>query len=162
MKKKVLFVCLGNICRSPSAEAVFRSLLEKKQLTDKFIVDSAGTSDWHAGEPADVRMQKHASKRGYTLTSVSRPVIPERDFKKFDYIVAMDRENLDDLKEMAPRSKYLKKLFLMTDFNRKFDYDGVPDPYYGGDEGFELVLDLLEEATEGLLEHIQNKPGRFW
>lgn len=154
MKKKVLFVCLGNICRSPSAEAVFKSLIENRNVAEDFVVDSAGTSAWHAGEPADRRMQKHAWKRGYNLTSVSRPVIPEKDFEAFDYIVAMDRENLEELKRMAPHPRYLKKLHLITDFNRRFHYDGVPDPYYGDDESFELVLDLLEDASEGLLNHI--------
>lgn len=151
MKKKVLFVCLGNICRSPSAEAVFRALVEKEGLSEDFEIDSAGTSGWHEGEPADQRMQKHAGRRGYRLTSLSRPVKPETDFKEFDYIVAMDIENLEELRQMAPDMRHVKKLHLMTDFSRHLYYDGIPDPYYGGDEGFELVLDLLEDAGEGLL-----------
>jgi len=155
MKKKVLFVCLGNICRSPSAEAVFTSLVEKAGFSGDFEIDSAGTSGWHVGEPADKRMQSHARKRGYHLTSVSRPVKPEMDFEKFDYIVAMDRENLRELKRMAPRAKHLKKLYLITNFMKHFQYDGIPDPYYGGYEGFELVLDLLEDAGKGLLDAIQ-------
>ncbi len=152
---KVLFVCLGNICRSPSAEAVFRSLVKKKGLSEVFEIDSAGTSGWHEGEPADQRMQKHALKRGYDLTSLSRPVKPETDFEEFDYIVAMDIENLEELRRMAPDTRHWKKLHLMTDFSRHLYHDGIPDPYYGGDEGFELVLDLLEDTGEGLLTYIQ-------
>jgi len=155
MKKKVLFVCLGNICRSPGAEAVFRSLVEKEGLSGDFEIDSAGTSGWHEGEPADRRMQYHAEKRGYNLTSLSRPVRPKTDFEGFDYIVAMDRENLEELKRMTPRTGHLTKLFLITDFARKYSYDGIPDPYYGGEKGFELVLDLLEDAGNGLLTYIR-------
>ncbi len=155
VKKKVLFVCLGNICRSPSAEAVFRALTEKKDVAGDFEIDSAGTSGWHEGEPADRRMQHHALKRGYNLTSLSRPVKPESDFETFDYIVAMDRENLNELKQMTPHAGHLKKLFLITDFARKHSYEGIPDPYYGGENGFELVLDLLEDAGIGLLTYIQ-------
>lgn len=155
MKKKVLFVCLGNICRSPSAESVFRSLVEKRGLSGTFEIDSAGTSGWHVGEPADERMQKHARKRGYFLNSLSRPVKAESDFEQFDYIVAMDHENLNALRQIAPQPYHLKKLYLMTDFSRHLYSDGVPDPYYGGDKGFELVLDLLEDAGEGLLNYIQ-------
>lgn len=156
MKKKVLFVCLGNICRSPSAEAVFNHLIQAKNVANEYEVDSAGTSGWHQGEPADSRMKSHAKKRGIELTSVSRPVNPETDFDEFDYIVAMDWNNLNDLKEMAPKKEHLKKIFLMTDFASGNHTDGVPDPYYGGFEGFELVLDLLEDATEGFLAYTQN------
>ncbi len=155
MKKKVLFVCLGNICRSPGAEAVFRALTENKGIAGDFEIDSAGTSGWHEGEPADRRMQYHAEKRGYNLTSLSRPVKQETDFDKFDYIIAMDRENLEELKRMMPHPGYLKKLFLITDFARKYSHDGIPDPYYGGENGFELVLDLLEDTSTGLLSYIQ-------
>lgn len=155
MKKRVLFVCLGNICRSPSAEAVFNHLIKEKDLVSEYEVDSAGTSDWHKGEPADPRMKTHARKRGIRLTSISRPVVPEKDFDYFDYIVAMDRDNLKDLMEMAPRKEHRKKIFLMTDFSSNNHYDGVPDPYYSGAEGFELVLDLLEDATQGFLSYTQ-------
>lgn len=151
MKKKVLFVCLGNICRSPSAEAVFNHLIQENNIADEYEVDSAGTSAWHEGEPADSRMKRHAKKRGIQLTSISRPVIPETDFDKFDYIIAMDNDNLKDLKEMAPGKEHWKKLFLITAFSSDNHYDGVPDPYYSGPEGFELVLDLLEDATRGFL-----------
>ncbi len=155
-KKKILFVCLGNICRSPSAEAVFRGMVEEKGESHHFVIDSAGTSDWHRGEPADKRMQKHAVKRGYNLTSLSRPFETE-DFDKFDMIIAMDHENMEELKKRAVRKSDLDKLYMMTDFSRKFKYDYVPDPYFGGDEGFELVLDLLEDAGEGLLEFVNGK-----
>jgi len=151
-KKKILFVCLGNICRSPSAEAVFTGIVKKKGESNDFEIDSAGTSGWHAGEPADRRMQSHAIRRGYNLTSISRKFDPHADFDRFDMIVGMDDSNMEDLKRMARNAHDLKKLYKMTDFSRNFGYDEVPDPYYGGSDGFELVLDLLEDACEGLLE----------
>jgi protein-tyrosine phosphatase len=151
-KKKILFVCLGNICRSPSAEAVFTGLVEKKGLTAKFEIDSAGTGGWHAGQPADKRMQKHAVKRGFNLTSIARKFRPDYDFDHFDLIIAMDDENVGALKNLARNSRDLKKIHKMTDFSKVWKYTEVPDPYYGGDEGFELVLDLLEDACEGLLD----------
>ncbi|MCB2201241.1 low molecular weight phosphotyrosine protein phosphatase [bacterium] len=155
MKIKILFVCLGNICRSPSAEAIFRGYVEKKGLTKEFEIDSAGTSAYHQGEPADARMRRHASKRGYQLTSLSRKFDPAADFDHFDIIIAMDRDNMHDLKQMARNKKDEEKLMLMTDFSSAFDYNYVPDPYYGGDKGFELVIDLLEDASSGLFNHLK-------
>lgn len=156
-KTKVLFVCLGNICRSPSAEAIFRGYVEKLKFGDAFEIDSAGTSGYHQGEPADMRMRKHASKRGYQLTSLSRKFDPSTDFDHFDIIIAMDRDNLHGLLQMARSEEDEKKLFLMTDFSSVFDYDYVPDPYYGGDQGFELVIDLLEDASSGLFKHLKQQ-----
>jgi len=155
MKKKILFVCLGNICRSPSAEAVFRGFIENNGLENEFEIDSAGTSAWHAGEKADARMRRHASTRGYKLTSLSRKFSPDTDFDYFDIIVAMDNDNLRDLKSVVRGKEDEEKLFLMTDFSKEYDYDYVPDPYYGGDQGFELVIDLLEDASSGLLKHLK-------
>ena len=154
-KKKILFVCLGNICRSPSAEAVFNGVIKKEGIADQFEVDSAGTSGWHAGEPADRRMQSHAVKRGYDLTSISRKFNPHSDFDHFDMIIGMDDSNIENLKRMARTTNDLKKIYKMTDFGQEFNYDEVPDPYYGGSEGFELVLDLLEDANKGFLEAIK-------
>lgn len=148
----ILFVCLGNICRSPSAEAVFRGLVKNAGLEDRFEIDSAGTSAWHAGEPADKRMQKHAQKREYNLTSISRKFDPDADFDYFDMIIGMDDENIGALKSMARNQNDLQKIFKITDFRKEWNYTEVPDPYYGGDEGFELVLDLLEDSCKGLLE----------
>jgi len=151
--RKLLFVCLGNICRSPSAEAVFRHFVSQKGESSFFEIDSAGTSDWHQGEAADSRMQVHATRRGYQLTSISRTVNPEVDFDHFDLIVAMDRQNLKDLIAMAPKAEHLKKIVLITDFAKNIP-KGVPDPYYGGDKGFEQVLDILEVAAEGLYKSL--------
>jgi len=151
----VLFVCLGNICRSPGAEAVFNTLISKNKLETKIQCDSAGTAAYHAGEPADYRMRQAAKKRGYQCTSISRSVHSSSDFGRFDYIIAMDRQNLRSLKAMAHNEADRKKIFLMTDFAASGKYDSVPDPYYGGDAGFELVLDILEEACEGLIRHIE-------
>ncbi len=155
-KKKILFVCLGNICRSPSAEAVFTGIVKKNGEADAFEIDSAGTSAWHAGEPADRRMQSHAIKRGFNLTSISRKFDPHTDFDRFDMIIGMDDDNIENLKRMARNSNDLAKIHKMTNFSREFNYSEVPDPYYGGSEGFELVLDLLEDSCEGLLEELRN------
>ena len=152
-KNKILFVCQGNICRSPSAEAVFNGLLKQQKLANDFEVDSAGTISYHNGEPADARMQTHANKRGYRLTSISRKVTP-RDYETFDLLVAMDDENYHDLLRMASSENHEKKVVKITDYCTKFDYSEVPDPYYGGSAGFELVLDLLEDACNGLLKSI--------
>ncbi len=155
MKQKVLFVCLGNICRSPSAEAVFKGLVRNRGVDKEFEIDSAGTYAYHEGQPADARMQRHAVKRGYNLTSVSRPFNPETDWDYFDIIVAMDHSNYKDLKKMARTPEDLNKLHMMMSFSKGTDYDEVPDPYYGGEEGFELVLDLLEDAGEGLYSYMK-------
>ncbi len=154
MKLKVLFVCLGNICRSPSAEAVFKGFVSNIGEENDFFIDSAGTAAYHAGEKADRRMQSHAIKRGYDLTSISRKFDPHSDWDNFDYIIAMDDSNIYDLRSMARSNEDLKKLFKMTDFSSKYNYEEVPDPYYGGPQGFELVLDLLEDASEGFYKYI--------
>ncbi len=154
-KVKLLFVCLGNICRSPSAEAVMKAVVEKQGKADRFFIDSAGTEAYHAGEPADRRMQRHAVNRGFTLTSISRKVQPIVDFATFDYIIAMDDQNIRDLRRMAPNEDLARKLSLMTDYCQVHTETSVPDPYYGGAAGFELVLDILEDACEGLLKHIE-------
>ena len=156
-KVKILFVCLGNICRSPSAEAVMKGLVKKAGMADEFEIDSAGTAAWHAGEHADSRMQIHARKRNYNLTSISRKVNPVFDFDHFDYIIAMDDQNMTDLKSMVENDEYQSKLHMMTDFSSKYSYNHIPDPYYGGDSGFELVLDLLENACLGLLTHLEDE-----
>lgn len=154
-KKKVLFVCLGNICRSPSAEAVFTGIVKKEGLSKAFEIDSAGTSGWHIGDPADKRMQGHAILRGYNLTSRGRKFNPETDFDYFDIIIGMDDQNIQALKSMARNNTDHTKIHKMTDFSKNWNYDEVPDPYYGGEEGFELVLDLLEDSCSGLLEKLK-------
>jgi len=152
---KVLFVCLGNICRSPAAEAVFNALIRKNSLENELQCDSAGTDAYHAGEPADYRMRQTAKKRGFLCSSISRRVNSKSDFERFDYIVAMDRQNLNDLKAMAQDDSDRNKIFLMTDFASSGKYDSIPDPYYGGDAGFELVLDILEDSCEGLIRKLK-------
>lgn len=155
MKKKLLFVCLGNICRSPSAEAVMNGFLKINYLDDDFECDSAGTGGWHAGERADSRMRMHAAKRDYDLTSIARQFNPNTDFDEFDLIIGMDEQNVSDIKDMARTDKDLDKIKSMTDYcSRYTHYNSVPDPYYGGADGFELVLDILEDACEGLLKDL--------
>lgn len=154
---KILFVCLGNICRSPSAEAVMKKLVEDAGMSDRIIVDSAGIMGYHEGERADSRMRAHAARRGYRLDSISRQVRTD-DFFDFDLIIGMDDRNVDDLKQKAPDLESVSKIHQMTEYSRNKLYDYVPDPYYGGASGFELVLDLLEDACEGLLETISSNP----
>lgn len=156
MKQRLLFVCLGNICRSPSAEAVMKAYVEREGLMDDIICDSAGIIAAHAGEPADGRMQTHAVKRGYNLTSISRPVESPADFDNFDLIIGMDDQNMADLHAKAQSEEHKAKIYRMTDFCSNFSHHSVPDPYYGGAAGFELVLDLLEDACQGLLNHLRD------
>ena len=154
-KVKLLFVCLGNICRSPTAHAVMQYLVEQADMNNRIEVDSAGLYGGHAGELPDKRMRIHAARRGYDLTHRSRKVMTD-DFEYFDLILAMDDSNYENLRRMAPAVEDEKKVFRMIDFCRLHPYYySVPDPYYEGAEGFELVLDLLEDACQGLLEKLK-------
>lgn len=155
-KYKLLFVCLGNICRSPTAEGIMIDLVKKAGLEHQIQIDSAGTYGGHAGELPDSRMRQHASRRGYNLISRSRQVRP-MDFEEFDLILAMDDKNYQNLRDLAPDIESMNKVHRMVEFCQNSTLDYVPDPYYGGAEGFELVLDLLEDACEGLLNDVKQK-----
>ncbi len=154
-KIKILFVCLGNICRSPAAEGVMKKFVKEAGMDDKVEIDSAGTAAYHQGELPDSRMSLCASLRGYKLDSHSRPV-KTKDFYDFDLIIAMDDQNVDSLKRKAPDMESLAKIHKMTDYSSNTSHDHVPDPYYGGASGFELVLDILEDACSGLLKSISS------
>lgn len=156
-KIRLLFVCLGNICHSPSAEAIMKKLVQDAGLESRIDIDSAGILGYHEGELPDSRMRMHGSRRGYVLDSRSRPV-KTSDFYTFDMIIGMDDRNMDDLRRKAPDMESVAKLHKMTDFLENKLYDHVPDSYYGGASGFELVLDLLEEACQGLLDTISSTP----
>ena len=155
---KVLFVCLGNICRSPAAEGIFKKMVADCHLQNDILVDSAGTSGWHIGNLPDERMRHHGQLRGYNFDSRARKFVAE-DFQNFDYIIVMDDSNRKNASALAKNEEDLKKIFKMTDFStpNKFDYDHVPDPYYGDAKGFDLVMDLLEDACENLLVEIKSK-----
>ena len=153
-KYSVLFVCLGNICRSPAAQAVMQRMVDERGLTDRFFIDSAGLGGWHYGDLPDKRMRVHARPRGYELTHRARTV-QARDFEDFDLIVGMDASNVDDLRARAATIEQQDKVVMMGDYIRQYpNYDYVPDPYYEGSEGFELVLDLLVDACDSLLNSI--------
>jgi len=156
MKKiSVLFVCLGNICRSPAAEAIFINLISKKGLTDRFIVDSAGTGSWHIGKKSDIRMRIAAEKRNVKILSRARQ-INASDFEIFNYILTMDNSNFNNVKDLKNRNNLsnfanIKKI---QDYRSAFELKEVPDPYFGGEEGFDDVLDILEDSVSGFLKSI--------
>lgn len=152
---KILFVCLGNICRSPAGEGVMQRLVEERGLAHRFEIDSAGTYSGHQGQLPDPRMRRHASRRGYNLTHRARPITSD-DFEYFDIIVAMDESNRRNLMHLAASPEQQAKIVMLGNYIVKLraHYDYVPDPYYEGAEGFELALDLLEDACENLLNDI--------
>lgn len=153
--KRILFVCLGNICRSPAAHGIMNALLKERGAEEGYVIDSAGLYSGHAGDLPDRRMRTHAARRGYDLTHRARPV-KSSDFDNFDLIVAMDDSNYDRLRSFAPTIETQNKVVKMIDFTRHHPYfDCIPDPYYDGAEGFENVLDLLEDATAGLYDAIE-------
>jgi protein-tyrosine phosphatase len=152
-EQRLLFVCLGNICRSPAAEGVLLHLLEQRGLQDHFVVDSAGTGGWHVGRPADRRMRAAAERRGIALPSRARQIQPV-DLQRFDRILTMDDDNLQAVQALARElggRNDLARIEPITSHCQRLQVREVPDPYYGGDEGFEQVLDLLEDACSGLL-----------
>ena len=153
---KILFVCLGNICRSPTAEVVFRAVAAREAPELMIEVDSAGTAGYHIGEPPDLRTRQAATRRGYDMSLLRARIVEPRDFEDFDFILAMDRENLKVLNHRAPvHARERVRLFL--EFAPDAATTEVPDPYYGGPNGFEEVLDLVEAATQGLLQHLRQR-----
>lgn len=155
---KILFVCLGNICRSPTAEGVFRAIAAQELADLALTVDSAGTAAYHAGEPPDRRMREAASRRGYDISDLRARVVEPADFEHFDLILAMDRQNLRTLERRVPaHARQRIKLFL--EYAPDAGVSEVPDPYYGGPNGFEHVLDLIEAAARGLCEALRADPA---
>ncbi|MXS81940.1 low molecular weight protein-tyrosine-phosphatase [Nitrosomonas oligotropha] len=163
-KIKVLFVCMGNICRSPTADAVFRHHVKSAGVDHLIHVDSAGTHAYHIGDPPDHRAQSTALQRGYKMHELRARAVESSDFEEFDYILAMDKENLTLLLQRSPR-QHVNKIQLFMQYAPSSEADTeVPDPYFGGQQGFELVLDMVEEASQGLLAHlrtINTQQGQF-
>ncbi|MDR2839269.1 MAG: low molecular weight phosphotyrosine protein phosphatase [Azonexus sp.] len=159
MSYRVLMVCMGNICRSPTAEGVLRKFIQQNRLGDRVEVDSAGTHGYHVGEAPDSRTQRAAKARGYDLSQLRARKVAQQDLDYFDLVLAMDKSNLDNLKRMAtPEQSPRIKLFM--DYAQHFDDDEVPDPYYGLGHGFDLVLDMVEDGAAGLVEEIKRELGR--
>jgi len=155
----VLFVCMGNICRSPTAEGVFRAQAKHAGLLDRLLIESAGIGDWHVGQPPDNRAIAHARRRGYDLDGLRARQVRREDFARFDYVLAMDLRNLRDLKALMPPD-HPGYVGLLLDFAPRLGLREVPDPYFGGGDGFETVLELTERACEGLLAHIRDLQPR--
>ena len=155
MVSKILFVCLGNICRSPAAEGIFKQKIKERDLDNFFVVDSAGTGSWHAGNLPDQRMRTTALSRGIELTSRARQ-IEENDLYEFDHILVMDKDNLHAVKSLIQDKSDLvnSKIKLILSYSKESRLDEVPDPYYGGQNGFDQVLDLLESAIDGLIDSL--------
>jgi protein-tyrosine phosphatase len=154
MTSSVVFVCTGNICRSPTAEGVARSMIAASGLSDRIVVDSAGTHGYHVGEPPDLRTQEAAARRGYDLSGLRARKFLREDFQRFDLVVAMDRDNHAVLSSLAEPTAGTK-LRMMMQYARRFKETDVPDPYYGGHGGFERVLDMIEDAVQGLLDSLR-------
>lgn len=153
---RVLFVCMGNICRSPMAEGVFRLVIAKAGLSNRVASDSAGTHDYHVGEPPDTRAQRAVERRGYDIRDLRGRQVTHSDFSEFDYVLAMDERNLRALERLCPK-EHAHKLKLYMEFHTDPAVREVPDPYYGGNDGFERVLDMVEEAARGLLRHLDQQ-----
>lgn len=152
----VLMVCTGNICRSPTAEGVFRQYVETAGLARRVLIDSAGTHGYHAGEQPDARAMAAALRRGYDLSQQRARKVAPADFARFDLVLAMDQGNLQNLQQICP-PQHAANLKLFLSYGRRFDEREVPDPYYGGANGFERVLDLIEDASEGLLSDVRKR-----
>jgi len=153
---KILFVCLGNICRSPTAEAVFRTIAAREAPELALTIDSAGTGGYHIGAAPDERSQEAARRRHYDMSQLRARRVESLDFERFDLILAMDRSNWSHLRQLAPRAAR-ERVRLFLEFAPGAGTDEVPDPYYGGPNGFEHVLDLIEAASLGLIEHIKER-----
>jgi protein-tyrosine phosphatase len=154
--KKVLFVCLGNICRSPAAEGIFRHMVAEQGLSQDILIDSAGTGAWHEGDAPDGRMIHHAKQRGYDLSDlIGRQFVAPQDLEKFDYILTMDDDNLKNVRAMDRKSEHGHKIKPLATFCRVHDAKEIPDPYHRDELGFEHVLDLLEDACAELLRHLR-------
>jgi protein-tyrosine phosphatase len=153
---RILFVCLGNICRSPTAEVVFREVAAREAPDLVIQVDSAGTAGYHIGAPPDPRTREAAARRGYDLSPLRARIVQPEDFERFDLILAMDRENLAALRRRAPQGLH-ERVRLFLEFAPELATSDVPDPYYGGPNGFEEVLDLVEAAAHGLLNHVRRQ-----
>jgi protein-tyrosine phosphatase len=153
---RILFVCLGNICRSPTAEIVFREIVAREAPELRLEIDSAGTAGYHIGSPPDSRTRQAALRRGYDMSAIRARVVEAEDFGRFDLLLAMDRQNFDTLRQRAPAALH-GRIRLFLEFAPATGTTEVPDPYYGGPNGFEEVLDLVEAAARGLLEHIRTE-----
>lgn len=153
---QILFVCLGNICRSPAAEVIFRHHVQDLDRADEFLIDSAGTIGFHQGAPPDPRMAESLVRRGFTVTGSSRQITP-RDLETFDLIVTMDESNFNDVRELDPTGSFHGKIRHFVSFCRSHQVPRVPDPYYGGQRGFDLVIDLLRDGCQGILEEFPHR-----
>ena len=153
-QKRILFVCLGNICRSPAAEGIMKHIVEQSGRADEFYIDSAGIGGWHIGQLPDSRMRRHGKMHGYDFNSRARQ-LQSADFSRFDYIIGMDHENISDIRWKAKGSQDEAKIHCMTEYLRHHPHQKtVPDPYYGDDADFELVIELLEDACQGLFDEL--------
>jgi protein-tyrosine phosphatase len=157
-KLNILFVCMGNLCRSPTAEAVFRQQVADVGLAQRIVIASAGTHVSHNGDPADARAQRFAAQRGYDLSKLRTRQLMKEDFARFDYLLAMDDNNLAAMTRASP-AEHSGKLSLLMTYGAQGQPVGIPDPYYGGAQGFERVLDMIEDAAQGFLRHVRSEHG---